>query len=262
MFFPIKIDTSALSREFSLSKREVDGLIGFTVKRITAQIAKNWETEAKNNLQKTRFDYIQGLYVGEEGPLVGIVGLKGWLPNAIEQGLQPFDQKIGFSKSSKAIRKNNSWYLTIPFRYATAGSVAESSVFSGTLPEEIQEIYNEENVKPVQIGSFFLEKNTPMKNVPEEFSKPGRREAIPESRAFQEYQHKTSMFEGLIKSELKNNSQYVTFRRVSDKSDPNSWIHSGIEARHFAEKAVNNPNINFEIQKSIDKYLQSLGFGG
>ena len=53
------------------------------------------------------------------------------------------------------------------------------------------------------------------------------------------YQRKHKKYDGLtriIKSYQKTNqSQYITFRRVSDNSDPNSWWHPGFSGVKIAQ---------------------------
>ena len=56
------------------------------------------------------------------------------------------------------------------------------------------------------------------------------------------YQHKTNKYNGMVrivKSYQKaTQSQYMTFRRVSDRSDPLSWWHPGYAGVHAAEKIM------------------------
>jgi hypothetical protein len=45
---------------------------------------------------------------------------------------------------------------------------------------------------------------------------------------------------------MTSHSSYTTFRRVSDLSDPNSWINTGIEARHLADTAAGKLETDLE----------------
>jgi len=43
------------------------------------------------------------------------------------------------------------------------------------------------------------------------------------------YTHKTGHYEGMVRTGRKGHTSYMTFRRVSSNSSPNSWIHPGRE---------------------------------
>ena len=51
---------------------------------------------------------------------------------------------------------------------------------------------------------------------------------------------------------------FNTFRRVSDSSDPNSWINQGITAYKLAEKAMQNFDKDRELDVAIDNQLANL----
>jgi len=254
---PIKIDFSQVADEFNLDKNTVKDLIDFVIKKLTARVAYNWETLARHTLHATRWEYIKSLKVGDMGPGTGYVKLIGILPNMIEQGASPFDMKIGFSRSKKAKIKVNGegWYLTIPFRWATPGALAESEVFTGKMPDEIYQIVKS---KPAGKGLKVFD-------LPEEFRVRRTREmVVTKSSSFEAYQHKSPLAAGLVRlpniNPNVNQSTYMTFRRVSDLSDPDAFIHSGIIARNLSQKALETTNVPFEVQKSTDKFLHGLGF--
>ena len=70
----------------------------------------------------------------------------------------------------------------------------------------------------------------------------------------------TSIYEGLKRNE--KGSGYVMFRRVSINSHEDRWQHPGIMARDLAGKAVRElePRIPFMVEKTVDDFLQNLGF--
>jgi len=250
----VNIDISEVIEEFSLTKEQANNLVSFTVKEVTARFGYNWSQQAKTHLHASRQEYLNNLIIGEEGPFVGYVMLTGVLPGMIENGCTPFDMKRGFSESSKKkLKSKGGWYLTIPFRFATPGTLGESSVFSSFLPTEVHKI-----AKQRLIPDY---KSLRKKDIPVEFQKVQVREKIVvKSRVFEEYKHKSSIYQGMTKGQLTGHSHYVTFRRVSDLSDPNSWIHTGITARNLADKALAQTNVEHEVDIATDKYLQSVGF--
>ena len=134
------IDTMGLSGQFDLNKNDIDDLLNYTVKQLTAEFAYIWGNEAKANLHSSRNEYLNAIQVGERGRFTGVAYLNpaAWLPNAIETGATAFDMKVGMLKSSKVKMGKNGPYLTIPFRFGTSSAIGESSAFAGVMPPEIE----------------------------------------------------------------------------------------------------------------------------
>jgi len=82
-------------------------------------------------------------------------------------------------------------------------------------------------------------------------------------RAYEEIVARHSKYEGLMKikdTSTQHRRGYMTFRRVSDKSDDDSWIHPGIDQKDFAQAAMDDheqdqPTI---IDNEIDNFLNAL----
>ena len=75
--------------------------------------------------------------------------------------------------------------------------------------------------------------------LPEPFRlKGGRPEVMNKEtgQVFKAYEHKNSIYEGMKNTGGERHSQYMTFRRVSDLSDPMAWIHTGIQPAGLLEK--------------------------
>ena len=136
---PIKIDLTALSLEFGLTKQQSEALMEFTLKQLMGTVAANWAKQAKQNLHQSRDQYVNSITVVPKGRFEGLIVLRGVLPNMIEQGASAFDMKVGFLASSKAKQKKDGtgMYLTIPFRHATPLAIGESPIFSEVLPNEV-----------------------------------------------------------------------------------------------------------------------------
>lgn len=251
---PIRIDLQDIADEFILSKDEIDDFARYVVQVVSAKFAKYWENEATHNLHQTRKEFQDSIYIEKIDDKSVIVGLHGFIPNAVEQGLEPFDEKVGFGRSSKVkYTKDGHWYLTIPFRFNTPGTLGESTVFSNQLPEEIHQIVKFKNKAGDTSG---LKKS----EIPQQFQIPKTRPKIElESKTFEEYTHKSSIYEGMVKSNMQFHSQYNTFRRVSEvTSDPNSWIHTGIDARNLSDKALDSMNIDTTVDRAVDQFLSQL----
>lgn len=254
---PITLDFTDVGIEFDLDRPTINSMIDFVIKEITTRVAYNWELLAKRELHKTRSIYLRSIVVGDSGPNTGFIKLVGVLPNMIEEGCSPFDMKLGFSKSSKAKDKKgkSGWYLTIPFRWATPMALGESEVFSGKLPEEVYKIAKTKSQgESLKVGEL-----------PQQFRVPKTREmVISKSKVFEAYVNKTPLLAGLTRiqhpSFTRVYSRYMTFRRVSDLSDPDAFIHSGIVARKLGDRAYGMTDIPFEVEKGTDKFLYNLGF--
>lgn len=217
----------------------------YTVKEITNRFAQEWENEANRSLKASREEYVGNLIVVDEGFAKGAVMLTGWLPNAVEQGLEPYDMKEGLLEGPNAkVGKDGNRYNTVPFRHGVPGSQPEN-FNGGIMPAEIHSIVK---AKPM---------NEPVtsKELPKEYSQPKvhviKREA-------KEYTHKSPIYEGLSKRKdsVTGQNSYVTFRRVSDNSDPDSWVNNGIEARHIADKVMASFDIPNEMSRILNGYLR------
>jgi hypothetical protein len=253
---PISFDFTDLSEEFNLNYTQTANMMEFVTKQVTAEIARQWGQQAKTSLKKTRTQYLRGLVVVDKGRFEGQVVLKGVLPNMVESGITAFDMKDGFLKSGKVKNsKNGGRYITIPFRLGAPSSLGESSAFSDVMPAPV---YQAAKVLPPKTGLSQT-------NVPAPFNELKTRAAInTTSKAFEAYKHKSSIYAGMQKStkayESASQGTYVVFRRVSENSDGNAFIHPGIEAHNLAEKAIAVTNIPLLVDKTTDDYLKQLGF--
>jgi hypothetical protein len=174
--------------------------------------------------------------------------------------------KQGFKNSSKIkVKKSGSgWYLTIPFRYATPGAIGESSVFSGTLPADVYKILQQKSPTETIPGGKTKSGNTiKVAELPAELQIPKvRKEVIVNNEKFTEYTHKSSIFAGIGKSskfyENTASGQYISFRRVSDLSEKNSWLFPGLSPKLFSEKAVESINIRQIVDFAGDEFLSKI----
>lgn len=256
MLVPINIDVSEFAASFDIPQDEINQFTSNIISELATEFAMHW-SKAASVLKSSRVEYKNSIYVERIDDFNYIVGLNGWLPNAIEQGLSGFDQKEGFKSSSKTIwsiakdKKTGfrSWYLTIPFRHAHAGAIGESSAFTNVMPSKV---YKE--AKKLETGEGLN-----VMNLSKEYQiKKIRSKVIAKSRIFEAYQHKHSIHSGIQRKKDTNRGTYVSFRRVSGNSDDDSWIHTGIQARNFAEKAMDTMNIADTVDHLTKKYIEQL----
>ena len=183
-------------------------------------ITTRWQQEARKKLKSTLPEYLLGLdaansivYPYNGNSMSGAVILRGKFPNMLEQGYAPYDMKSGFSKSGrKHKKKDGGWYMNIPFRHGTP-------------------------------NSFMY--GTPMpKNIYAQAKRLGHRQSLQingeQRTSWTGYRHKNNIQDGLTRivkqyESGKKQSEYMTFRRVSDTSDPTSWQHPGFKGVKIAD---------------------------
>lgn len=261
---PVYIDTAALSEQLFLTENQVKDMVDYTVKEITARFARNWEQEAMRSLKSTRNLYVRNLIVVDEGIGKGSVVLTGFLPNALESGLSPFDMKVGLLNGPNSrVTQSGNRYNTVPFRFAAPDSLGESEVFTSRLPEEVASVIRSKPQSvPVEGGGRRTQGLKP-EEIPVSFREPTVRSAPKtESQSFNDYKRKSSIYEGVtrVQDPVTRQQRYQSFRRVSDNSDPDAFIHPGFTAAKLAERALENTDIASITGRAIDDYLISNGF--
>lgn len=249
---PIKIDVSELSEEFNLTGKNVSDLKEEILSGLINELYRNWTQQARNNLKSTRSEYIRSLRVFKDNKFKGGIELIGWLPNRVEEGLEPFDVKIGQLKSNKAkIGKKGQTYITIPFRVGVPTSIGEG--FSNIMPSAVYQVARALKGKE-QIKKF---------NLPPEFQTLKTRPMVKnQTKIFEAYTHKSPLFQGIQKGQGKFHGQYHSFRRISNATDTgseeNSWIHTGIMAHKLADKALEKMDVVLVTDRTVDNFLQQM----
>jgi len=266
---PISVDLSELQAEFNLMQLQVEELGSIIVDAVTDRIFHNWQTAAMNGLHKTRKAYINALNIGIVSSTHKYIQLTGELPNMIEEGVGAFDMKAGMLNSQSAkIGKNGVRFITIPFRWATPSAIGESEVMASKMPVEIYNLVRRlrptvtalNTNKNIQSGgSLGFSKIPSQYRIP--LSRPGFSD-IKTRTTYPEYTHQGPIFEGMIRNQkqYENATQgsYFTFRRISENSDPMSWIHKGIAAKNFAEHAIKETNVSTITDRTVDTYLLAI----
>lgn len=246
----INIDMSGTINAFNFSAEDAKSFSNFFLDRATDAYMQKWEEIVDKSLKGTASSYKAGMDAKRIDDYTQVFLLEGKgdgkLGLMIEMGHEAFDQKPSFlnSPKRKAKKSGEGFYLTIPFRVATAEAIAASPIFASKQTQELQKI-----AKNLKQGEY-LNKN----NVPQELQNYGVRE---EMSNYPEYKHKSFDYQGLRHSTKENHGQYEMFRRVSDESDPNSWIHPGFEAKNFMEKALQEIQIEKIYEEARDEFLNA-----
>lgn len=254
---PINIDLSELANEFSLVDSQVEDLGSSIIDSVLAEYLTRWNDLVNSELKQSRSEYLKAMVVERTSPTevrFGLLERESKLALMIEDGSYPFDMKEYFATSGKVkIKKDGGWYLTVPFRHATPGAVAESGIFSSVLTPEVY--------KAVQVAESNKLKQ---RDLPPAFSQPNSRPGINvPGLKVPEYVHKSPQYLGLTKVNVsstpnENRNAYMTFRRVSDKSDPNSWRYPGLLGRKLMDRALDIAQIDVVADRVIDEYLSNI----
>lgn len=249
MLQPIHIDVSAFMESFNIADEDLKTFTSNVISEIATEFSMHWE-KAADELGQTRQGYQNSIYIEKIDDFNYVVGLVGWLPNAIEQGVNAFDQKEWFEKSSKVKKnKEGDWYLTIPFRHGAEETLGESTVFTGSMPSEVYK----------QAKTLKPRESLKARNLPVGLIEPKAKPRIGKSKIFEEYQRKHSIYEGIQRKEDdKGRGIYTSFRRVGENSDPASWIHPGFEAKNLAEKAFETMDIEATVDLLAENLIEQL----
>ncbi len=260
------VDLSDTFAEFTLNRSQSEALAASVLNQVTAEFMRVWKSTARRGLGSTGNRYSRSIIKVSRGRLKNAVVLTDSLSNMLEAGRPPFDMKRGFLNSPKAKRTaKGGKYLTIPFRFATAGAGGFSEVFSGVLPTGVQKAAKAKAPARTGAGGIRItgEGGLKLTEIPEAYRVSTVREDIPGIGGIgEQYISKSTIFEGLQRSaktyEGGTQGTYVTMRRVSDKSDANSWIHPGLQARNYAQKAWDATDFDTITNNAIDSYLAAL----
>lgn len=181
----------------------------------------------------------------------------------IEKGIQPFDQKEGLLNSPKAKRgKDGKRFITVPYRHGTPGTVGLPA-----MPPNVHSIaknlgFSRRNglLKSLWTGNRYTWGGRLGDSPIGQRSQIGGARQDAQGRG---YTWKTGMFSGMVKMGKPNHAQYLTFRRVSDNSDPRSWQHPGVKPRPIREAVVENTKKEvLQLVRSgfeMDLYFMGLG---
>ena len=243
------VDISDTVSEFSLQKQEVDSLSNYLLDRLTDEYVAKWENIINSNLNSTRDEYKRAIYTDRPDDYTSIIGLTSRdskLALMIETGATTFDIKEGFMNSSKKkMKANGGWFLTIPFRHATSESIMDLQVPGAG----------------VSVIDFMKAGQTmEAENLPEPFDQIQTHEIKLNTGSLLTYKHKAPIHEGMHRRDISSTEKekrggYFTFRRVSDKSDPDAFIHPGFEPHNFMDQAMAETQFADVVDNAVQDWL-------
>lgn len=227
-FINVSFPSIGLSQELS---KKVDQAAQKAVNSTAIALRDNWQQIGQSTLNESRQDYINAIQVSKPDKFTADLRMEGTLPKMLEDGFPSFDMKLGFSNSQYAKHgKDGQWYLTIPFRHLTPSHTGAAPKWN-TMPKDIY------------------------KNILKHSPLHGTENKYPATVSWTGYHHKNGIYEGMIRNKRTagGGSTYFTFRRVSEKSAFNSWMHPGYVGVHAVDQLVNQVGSLFE--KTFNYYL-------
>lgn len=249
-FSPIYIDLSEVASEFVMGEEEIKSLSRFILSSVADEYTREWEKLIGENLHSTRNEYLKGIFSEQPDDYNIIIGLtprQSSLAMMLEEGATAFDIKEGMSKSDKKKisqtgPNKGKWYMSIPFKFATSEAVGEAG-FSQNMPKPIEQL--------VKVAKEPLK----LADIPGNFRVMGQNKTSG-------YNHKFNIFEGLKRSEIgsgqtEKRGGYVTFRRISEKSNKDSWIHPGFEALNLMDKATEDIDLERVVDMAVQEFLDT-----
>lgn len=207
-------------------------------------------------------EYVRSIQDGLRFPddLTGEVFTTSPHASLIEDGQDPHDMKPGLLGSSKAkTGKDGKKYITVPYRHGTPGAVGIP-----TMPPNVYQQAKKLGFSRRDnfIKAFFTGRKYTWDGKLRETSQ-GQRSHFG-SHPGAGYTWKTGQFSGMVKVGKKGHSQYLTFRRVSENSDPRSWQHPGVKPRPIREAVIENTrkDVLELIRRGFEMDLYFMGLGG
>lgn len=208
-------------------------------------------------------EYVRSIQEGLRFPddLTGEVFTTSPHGAVIENGQPPRDMKPDLLASPKAkTGKSGAKYITVPYRHGTPGTVGLPS-----MPPSVYQLASQLR---------FSRQNGRLLSTPwdrKTYSWGDRLGASLEGQRTHTQPHpgagytwKTGQYSGMVKVGTKGHTQYLTFRRLSEKSDPRAWMHPGVRPKPIREAVVENTreDVLQLIRRGFDMDLYFLGLGG
>lgn len=217
---------------------------------VMAAARSYWIQLAKQELKRSRQDYVAGIQQVEVSGGSASVSLVGFIPNMVEDGQDPYDMHTTLLgpqvpvvpagsglKGKHALKNGAGFWRVVPFRHQTPGTQGKAG---GTPMDQLYE--GHEAVadakalgKAVYAAAKALAGTTGAPGGKVQWG--GRLPAGMAPKA--KPHHTTDLFAGMVRVEKEyenaKQSTYVTFRIISD-AVPDKWQHPGVEARNLAER--------------------------
>lgn len=214
-----------------------------------------WIRLAQARFRSSRAEYIKGLRQAEsfmvtmvDGEPVYTIQLVGDMPNNLEFGMPPYDMKtvrpgwLGGAKSK--VSKDGTRYVIIPFRHSPTG--AANLRYTGkardiNLQPELRRVVKDFGLdRMVRLGTGAIATGAVRRATPGAPGTAGKAIPHPWLKGLTRMQHVSETGAG--------SAQFLTWRIMSEKSDPGSWQHPGLEAANLLK----------EVDRWVDTQLKTI----
>lgn len=213
-------------------------------------------------VQSVTGEYVRSIQEGLRFPedLTGEVFTTSPHSSYIEDGQPAHDLKPGLLSSPKAkTGKDGKKYITVPYRHGVPGTVGLPA-----MPKNVYQLAQQLGFSRRNnfLKAFFTGRKYTWNGRLQESSQ-GQRTHFG-SHPGAGYTWKTGQFSGMVRVGKRGHTQYLTFRRVSENSDPRSWQHPGVEPRPIREAVVENTReeVLALIRRGFEMDLYFMGLGG
>lgn len=207
-------------------------------------------------------EYVRSIQDGLRFPedLTGEVFSTSPYGAVIETGQPARDMKAQLLGSPKAkTGKDGKKYITIPFRHGTPGAVGMQA-----MPKNV---YNQAKT----LG--FSRRNNILKSwfTGQKYTWGGKLGDSAQGQRSHSGNHpgarytwKSGMYSGMVRTGKSGHAQYMTFRRISENSDPRSWQFPAVKPRPIREAVIENTREEAIelIRRGFEMDLYFMGLGG
>jgi hypothetical protein len=272
-------------------KQELQSSIPEIISATVDQLETIWKQEATNSM-KDASNYNSSFSQRDITPFHIVLENDHKAVWFFELGTSPFDAKRMLDTSSKVrVSKDGKRYIRIPFEnkvkdYIAGGvdkdeirAMAGSNFVTLNINDRRKNLITKYGDRLTDMGStgikrkYFTVLNATSSKFPNKTNRPNMGFAPYtqyKAATVVDYTWQSSPYQNAIKMvDFQGKTMGMkTFRTISDKSDPNSWINPGIHASHIAEKAVEavKPQFDAEISRVLqplfDNFEQSMKNAG
>jgi hypothetical protein len=244
----IEIDiTTALADQYA--DFSSDEFVEVVLDDIAAGARAHWMKLAQRQLNTSKADYIDSIQEVQGSGEERYIALVGWLANAVENGLDPFDLRDTLlnPKNPKVKRaKDGSKYRPIPFRHQTPGTQGSAGRPMGERYGPLGDLSVAwaskgllSQSEAVKLGKKIYNKAKKLEGKQRLKTSETKRRGFIQVPKLAPW-HKSDIYRGMIKDrapykKVDQTGGYTTFRTISERN-PEGWIHPGIQARRLMDQ--------------------------
>lgn len=248
--FSVKAKIEDLGYNLSLLDATMIETLRYAIRNLAYAAKDEWIRLAQARLNTSRDDYVNGLRQAEsftaakvDGQPVFTIQLVGDMPNNFEFGMESFDMKEvrpGWLGGRKAkISQDGNAYVRIPFRHSptsTTGIGYSGKAKAAGLQNELKNVIRDYGLDRMIKTATGAVASGPVKRVPNDAPVHTYLQAL------------TRIQEPNASKTRARSIQFMTWRTISEKSDPASWIHPGLHAA----------NLLPEVERYVDNELTNI----